>query len=120
MANNVLGTELSTCSTNPLTGFFRDGCCNTTGSDTGMHTICTVMTAEFLLFSKAQGNDLLTARPEYQFPGLKEGDRWCLCLNRWLEALKADCAPKVILEATHASVIEFVDLATLKHHQFIE
>ena len=117
MANNILGTELASCSTDPMTGFFRDGCCNTTGADTGMHTICAIMTQEFLLFSKSRGNDLSTPRPEYQFPGLVAGDRWCLCLNRWLEALKADCAPKIILEATHASVAEFVDRDVLEKHQ---
>ena len=117
MAFNILGNKLATCSNNPLTGFLRDGCCNTTGEDRGMHTICAVMTAEFLSFSKAKGNDLSTPRPEYQFPGLTPGDRWCLCLNRWLEALHEGCAPSVVLEATHASVIEFVDLATLEKHR---
>lgn len=117
MARNVLGDELASCSTDPMTGFFRDGCCNTNASDAGMHTICTVMTAEFLLFSKEKGNDLLTPHPEYQFPGLKDGDRWCLCLGRWLEALQNGCAPPVVLEATHASVAEFVDLDTLHRHR---
>lgn len=117
MAHNILGTALASCSTSPMTGFFRDGCCNTTGSDAGMHTICAVMSDDFLKFSQAKGNDLVTPRPEYQFPGLVAGDRWCLCLNRWLEALKADCAPQVVLEATHASVIEFVDLVTLEKYQ---
>lgn len=117
MANNILGTELAACSVNPMTGFFRDGCCNTTGADTGMHTICAVMTDDFLSFSQRKGNDLITPRPEYQFPGLTAGDRWCLCLERWLEALQANCAPLVVLEATHASVIEFVDLATLEKHK---
>lgn len=117
MAHNILGTELATCSTNPMTGFFRDGCCNTTGADTGMHTICAVMTDEFLTFSKGKGNDLSTPRPEYHFPGLVAGDRWCLCLKRWLEALEANCAPQVVLEATHASVIEFVDLTILEKHK---
>jgi len=106
MANNILGTELAACSVNPMTGFFRDGCCNTTGADTGMHTICAVMTDDFLSFSQRK-----------QFPGLTAGDRWCLCLERWLEALQANCAPLVVLEATHASVIEFVDLATLEKHK---
>lgn len=118
MAHNILGTDLAICSTNPMTGFFRDGCCNTTGADTGMHTVCAVMTAEFLVYTKAMGNDLSTARPEFQFPGLREGDRWCLCLGRWMEALEGNCAPPVVLEATHASVIEFVDLETLQAHQF--
>lgn len=117
MALNILGTELANCSLNPLTGFFRDGCCNTNGADTGMHTICAVMTHEFLLFSQPRGNDLSTPRPEYNFPGLKAGDRWCLCLNRWKEAHKANCAPQVVLEATHLSVSEFIDLTVLKDHQ---
>lgn len=118
MAKNVLGGDLATCSRDPLTGFFRDGCCNTTGADTGMHTICAVMSVDFLRFSKLRGNDLITPRPEYEFPGLQPGDRWCLCLSRWQEALAANCAPAVILEATHASVIEFIDLTTLKSHRF--
>ena len=113
MAHNILGTELTTCSTSPMTGFFRDGCCQTNNQDQGMHTICAVMTEEFLAFSKKQGNDLSTPRPEYQFPGLKPGDRWCLCLLRWQEAEQAGQAPKIVLQATHASVTEFIDLETL-------
>ncbi len=117
MATNILGGELTTCSLNPLTGYFRDGCCNTIGSDTGRHIICAVMTTEFLQFSRQQGNDLITARPEFQFPGLQAGDRWCLCLNRWLEALEAECAPLVVLEATHISVSEFVDREVLEKYR---
>lgn len=118
MANNVLGGPLVTCSESPLTGFFRDGCCNTNGQDVSMHTICAVMTADFLVYTKAMGNDLSTPRPEYQFPGLTEGDHWCLCLGRWLEALEGNCAPPVVLEATHASVTEFVDITVLREHEF--
>lgn len=113
MAKNILGTDLEVCSRDPMTGFFRDGCCNTCGDDKGMHTVCAVMTEEFLVYSKSMGNDLSTPRPEFQFPGLKPGDRWCVCLGRWLEALDANCAPQVILKATHASVGEFVNLETL-------
>ena len=116
MANNVLGSELATCSTDPMTAFFRDGCCNTNADDQGMHSICVVVTDAFLAFSKERGNDLSTPHPAYGFPGLVAGNRWCLCLSRWVEALQADCAPKVVLEATHASVTEFVDLETLREH----
>ena len=115
-ARNVLGTELQTCSTDPMTGFYRDGCCNTGGSDVGIHTVCTVMTAEFLEFSKNAGNDLSTPNPMYDFPGLKPGDQWCLCAPRWKEAFEAGMAPKVVLEATHMSTIEFIDLEHLKAH----
>ena len=114
MAKNVLGTDLDACSMDPKTGFFRDGCCHTSVEDPGMHTVCAVMTGEFLKFTASRGNDLSTPRPEFGFPGLKPGDRWCLCLRRWQEALEADMAPPVVLEATHASVIEFVDLSTLR------
>ena len=118
MAFNVLGFPLSPCSTDPMTGFFRDGCCHTNAEDHGMHTICAVMTADFLVYSKSRGNDLSTPHPAYGFPGLKPGDRWCLCLSRWIEAYKDDCAPLVVLDATHASVAEFVDLETLQEHAF--
>ncbi len=117
MAKNVLGGELETCSLRPLTGFTRDGCCNTGPGDLGMHLACCVMTAEFLEFSRNRGNDLSTPRPEYDFPGLKPGDRWCLCASRWVEADLAGCAPKVVLEATHAIMLEYADLANLKAHQ---
>lgn len=114
MANNILGTPLEPCSLEPRTGFFRDGCCNTSAEDLGMHTICAVMTVEFLSFSQARGNDLSTPRPEFGFPGLEPGDRWCLCLSRWVEAHEAGMAPPVVLEATHASVVEHLDLDVLK------
>ncbi len=115
-AKNVLGTELATCSTQPLTGFFRDGCCNTGRDDLGLHLVCAVMTDEFLAFSKSRGNDLSTPNPMYQFDGLREGDRWCLCVQRWKEALEAGKAPKVVLEATHVASLEFVDLEDLQEH----
>ena len=116
MARNVLGGELAVCSKDPVTGFFRDGCCNTNGDDGGMHTVCALMTEEFLTFSKERGNDLSTPRPEYHFPGLKPGNQWCVCLLRWKEALDSGAAPPVVLEATHASVVEFIDLETLREH----
>lgn len=115
-AKNVLSTELQTCSTDPMTGYYRDGCCNTGGGDYGVHVVCAVMTDEFLEFSKAAGNDLSTPIPEYQFPGLKAGDQWCLCAQRWQEAFKAGKAPNVLLEATHMSALEFIDLDDLKMH----
>ena len=107
-AMNVVGTELKTCSNDPLTGFYRDGCCNTGAGDVGVHVVCAEMTAEFLAFSQRQGNDLSTPMPEYQFPGLKPGDHWCLCALRWVEAFEAGVAPRVDLEATHISVLEFI------------
>jgi uncharacterized protein (DUF2237 family) len=113
-ARNVLGGELKTCSLAPLTGWYRDGCCNTGPGDTGLHLVCAQVTQEFLLFSRSRGNDLITPRPEYCFPGLKPGDRWCLCVMRWLEAYEAGCAPPVDLEATHIAALEFVDLEVLK------
>jgi uncharacterized protein (DUF2237 family) len=113
---NVLGGPLLPCSTKPLTGFFRDGCCNTSREDRGLHTVCTVMTAEFLAFSKAAGNDLSTPMPDYGFAGLKPGDRWCLCAARWKEALDAGAAPNVVLEATHAVTLQVVSLTELKKY----
>ncbi|PSN18560.1 DUF2237 domain-containing protein [filamentous cyanobacterium CCP5] len=113
-ATNVLGGELSTCSTSPMTGFFRDGCCNTGAGDRGAHVVCAQMTAEFLRYTKAQGNDLSTPIPAFQFPGLKPGDRWCLCASRWKEAMDDGVAPPVDLEATHASALEYVSLDELK------
>ena len=113
-AKNVLGTELQTCSTSPLTGFYRDGCCNTGKEDLGLHLVCIVATEEFLEFSAAVGNDLSTPIPEYGFPGLSEGDRWCLCVQRWKQALEAGRAPQVALESTHISSLEFVDLEDLQ------
>src|SRR5579864_3177959 len=104
-ARNVLGGELKPCSLDPATGFFRNGCCETSHEDLGLHTVCAVMTAEFLAFSRAAGNDLSTPMPEYGFPGLKPGDRWCLCAPRWKEALEADRAPRVVLRATHEGAL---------------
>ena len=115
-ARNVLGGELEPCSTQPMTGFFRNGCCETGPHDVGMHTVCAVMTAEFLAFSRAAGNDLSTPRLDLGFPGLKPGDRWCLCAPRWKEALDADAAPKVVLEATHEETLAIVPLGILKDY----
>jgi uncharacterized protein (DUF2237 family) len=113
---NVLGQPLTPCSTRPLTGFYRDGCCHTGSDDHGLHTVCAVMTAEFLAFSKAKGNDLSTPVKEFDFPGLKPGDRWCLCAARWREALAAGAAPRVVLAATNAKTLEVVALDDLKRH----
>jgi uncharacterized protein (DUF2237 family) len=114
--HNVLGEALLPCSDDPLTGFYRDGCCNTGTDDAGSHTVCARMTAAFLEFSKRRGNDLSTPRPEFGFPGLQPGDRWCLCAARWREALEAGVAPPVALLSTHAAALEFVSLADLKRH----
>ena len=114
MARNVLGGDLEPCCYEPLTGYYRDGYCHTGHGDTGVHTVCAVMTDEFLKFSREQGNDLSTPRPEYEFPGLKAGDKWCLCASRWKDAYDAGMAPKVILEATHASTLEFATIEELK------
>lgn len=111
---NVLGGELAACSNDPVTGFFRDGCCNTAPQDVGSHTVCAVMTAEFLAFSKSRGNDLSTPMPECGFPGLKPGDRWCLCAPRWQEAFVAGRAPKVVLAATQEGALEYAELSDLK------
>ena len=115
---NVLGTELASCSYDPLTGYLRDGCCNTNDADQGSHLICVRVTGEFLAFSKARGNDLATPLPQHRFAGLKPGDRWCLCALRWREALEAGAAPPVILQATHANALQFVTLAQLQKHRF--
>ena len=115
---NVLGTTLTPCSYDPLTGYFRDGCCKTDETDTGSHLICARVTSEFLAFSIERGNDLTTPRPEYRFAGLKPGDRWCLCATRWAEALAAGAAPPVVLESTHAGALRFVTLAQLEKHRF--
>ncbi len=115
-ALNVLGTPLEACSTAPLTGWMRDGCCNTGAGDHGLHVVCAVMTNEFLSFSKDAGNDLSTPRREYQFPGLKPGDRWCLCAARWEEARVAGFAPSVVLEATHERALEVILLGHLQAH----
>jgi hypothetical protein len=113
-ALNVLGQELLPCSNAPLTGFFRNGCCETGPDDLGLHTVCAVMTAEFLAFSRRTGNDLSTPRPDLHFPGLKPGDRWCLCAPRWKEALDTGAAPGVVLEATHEETLAIVTLDVLK------
>lgn len=110
---NVFGEPLVGCCTDPMTGFYRDGFCRTGAGDSGVHTVCAEMTAEFLAFSKARGNDLSTPVPEYQFPGLKPGDRWCLCAARWKEAYDAGLAPKVVLAACHISTLEFATLEEL-------
>src|SRR6478736_6273560 len=104
-SRNVLGGPIGLCSNEPMTGFFRNGCCETSPEDVGSHTVCAVMTAEFLAFSKAQGNDLSTPRPEFGFAGLKPGDRWCLCAPRWQEALEADAAPQVVLKSTEEGAL---------------
>jgi uncharacterized protein len=113
MAHNLLGTELAICSTAPLTGFYRDGCCSTGGDDAGVHVVCAQVTREFLDFSIAQGNDLSTPRPEYGFPGLVPGDRWCVCASRWQDAYDAGVAPPVVLAATHARALDWCDRAAL-------
>ena len=114
---NVLGLELEVCGTDPVTGFYRDGCCNTGAGDVGTHTVCAIVDDRFLEFSRNQGNDLITPRPEYRFKGLKNGDRWCLCAMRWEEARQAGCAPKVKLTSTNIKTLEFVTLENLKEHQ---
>ena len=119
MAKNVYGNPLIICSLSPLTGFFRKGKCDTCKEDEGMHTVCALMTDDFLRFSFEKGNDLSTPRPEYNFPGLKEGDFWCLCLSRWIQAYHENCAPRIKLDATHASVLEFVELSVLKEFETI-
>lgn len=116
MAKNVFGGDLMVCSSDPMTGFFRTGTCDTCGDDVGMHTVCAEMTEDFLKFSRLAGNDLSTPRPEYQFPGVQPGDRWCLCLPRWLEALEAGMAPRLVLRATHMSAIEHISMETLLEH----
>ena len=113
-SRNVLGEKLESCSTSPVTGFFRNGCCDTSAEDIGSHTVCAVMTAEFLAFSKARGNDLSTPVPQFGFPGLKPGDRWCLCAPRWQEAFAAGQAPRVVLRATHEGALQYCALADLK------
>ena len=116
VAKNVLGGPLESCSHDPVTGFFRDGCCNTSDDDHGSHTVCAVLTAEFLEFSAARGNDLSTPMPQYGFPGLKPGDQWCLCAGRWLEAYEAGLAPRVKLAATHERALELCPLEALRAH----
>ena len=113
---NVLGGALELCGTDPVTGFFRDGHCNTCAADQGSHTVCAIMTAEFLAYSKYVGNDLTTPRPEFGFPGLNPGDNWCLCAARFLQAYDEGCPPKVRLEATHQRALEIVPLEVLQQH----
>lgn len=113
---NVLGEPLESCSDEPKTGFFRDGCCNTSTQDVGSHTVCAQVTVEFLAFSKSKGNDLSTPRPEFGFAGLRPGDRWCLCAARWAEALEAGAAPRVYLLGTHQRALEIVSLEDLRAH----
>lgn len=116
-AKNVLGTELISCSTSPLTGFYRNDCCHTGPQDTGRHLVCAQMTEAFLTFSAARDNDLMTPLPQFQFPGLQAGDRWCLCVLRWREAYDAGVAPPVILAATHLQVLRYVTLEMLATHE---
>ena len=116
MAKNVLGGDLEPCGFDPLTGFFRNGCCDTGGEDVGVHVVCAEMTADFLAFSQLRGNDLVTPRPEIGFPGLREGDRWCLCASRWQEAFEAGVAPPVRLAATHVRALEWCTLDALRAH----
>ena len=114
---NVLGANLEPCSIDPLTGFYRDGCCNTGPGDVGTHTVCSIMTDEFLEFSKSRGNDLSSPRPEFGFPGLRAGDQWCLCALRWEEARQVGCAPRVKLTSTNIKTLEMVEFDDLKAHQ---
>jgi len=113
---NVLGGDLESCSADPVTGFFRNGCCDTSDMDQGSHTVCAVMTAEFLAYSKYVGNDLSTPRPEFMFPGLKPGDQWCLCAGRFLQAHDEGCAPNVRLSSTHKRALDIVSLEVLRRH----
>lgn len=119
IAKNVFGEPLVPCSFDPLTGFFRDGCCKTGEEDSGMHTVCVVMTATFLAFSTACGNDLSTPRPEWGFPGLQPGDQWCLCAQRWVEAWRAGVAPRIVLESTNQAMLELVPLDELRRHALL-
>lgn len=116
VAKNVFGEPLVPCSFEPVTGYFRDGCCKTCDDDVGQHTMCVAMTATFLAFSVSCGNDLSTARPEWGFPGLQPGDQWCLCASRWVDAWRAGVAPQVVLESTNQTVLELVSLEDLQQH----
>jgi uncharacterized protein len=116
LQRNVFGDPLKSCSERPLTGFYRSGCCHTGPDDLGLHTVCIEVTAEFLAFSKSRGNDLSTPMPEFDFPGLEPGDRWCLCAARWQEAFEAGHAPRVVLAATHEATLAIVDLGDLKRY----
>ena len=120
MEKNVFGEELKVCCTSPMTGYFRDGNCRTISEDTGTHTVCAIMTDEFLDFSLSKGNNLITPIPYYNFPGLKAGDKWCLCASRWVEAEKAGKAPLVILEATHEKTLDFTSLETLAKYAYVK
>ena len=117
-AKNVLGAPLVPCSYDPLTGYYRDGCCNTDEHDQGSHVICARVTQEFLVYQLERGNDLMTPRPEHRFAGLEAGDRWCVCASRWKEALIAGLAPPVVLECTHARALDFVTLEQLRAHEY--
>lgn len=120
MDKNVFGEPLKICCTAPMTGYFRDGLCRTITEDTGTHTVCAVMTNDFLRFSASRGNDLISPMPYFQFPGLKEGDKWCLCVSRWIEAEKAGKAPSLVLEATHEKTLEYAPLEMLVKYAFKE
>ena len=120
MEKNVFGQELQICCTSPMTGYFRDGICRTISEDTGTHTVCAIMTDEFLDFSASQGNNLITPIPLYNFPGLKAGDKWCLCVSRWIEAEKAGKAPQIILEATHEKTLDYTSLEILIKYALIK
>ena len=120
MDKNVFGEPLKICCTAPMTGYFRDGLCRTITEDTGTHTVCAVMTNDFLRFSASRGNDLISPMPYFQFPGLKEGDKWCLCVSRWIEAEKAGKAPSLVLEATHEKTLEYAPLEMLVKYDFKE
>ena len=115
---NVFGKKIELCSTNPITGFYRNCCCETGPNDYGTHTVCAIVTDEFLRFSKERGNDLSTENPEYNFKGLKNGDKWCLCVSRWIEAHEAGCAPKIILESTNIKTLEYITFEELLDHKF--
>jgi uncharacterized protein (DUF2237 family) len=117
---NVLGGDLEPCSFDPVTGFYRDGYCRTGAGDAGVHVVCAVMTEEFLEFTRSRGNDLVTPQPQWMFPGLEPGDRWCVVAERWTEALEAGVAPPVVLEATHASALEFASMVDLEEHALRE
>ncbi len=117
IAKNVLGTELQSCCKDPLTGYFRDGYCRTDDTDSGTHVLCAIMTQEFLNYSASRGNDLITPRPQWNFPGLKPGDKWCLCVSRWLEAIDADKAPKILLSSCHERALEYTSMQLLKNYQ---
>tara|TARA_A100001015_G_scaffold291284_1_gene365253 strand:- start:866 stop:1231 length:366 start_codon:yes stop_codon:yes gene_type:complete len=114
---NVFGKKLELCCSNPITGAYRDGYCNTGTNDVGTHTVCAILTDKFLKFSKSKGNDLTTPNPFYNFKGLKQGDKWCLCVSRWVEAFEAGCAPKVLLEATNIKTLDYVNFENLLEHK---